>query len=51
MELRRALRPVVKDEELVGAERKLGVRFSLVVRELHLVHAVQEFHDSANLAP
>jgi hypothetical protein len=41
---------MVQDEELVRSERKLGVGPPLVVRELDLVRAVQELHDSPYLS-
>jgi hypothetical protein len=48
--LRCALRPVVKDQKLVGLKCQLRVRLALVIGELNLIGAVQEFHDGADLA-
>jgi hypothetical protein len=41
---------VVEHEELIGAERELGVRFPLVVGELNLIGAIQELHNGSDLA-
>ena len=40
---------MVKDQELVGFQRELGVSLSVVVREFDLDGAIQQFHDSADL--
>ena len=39
----------MQDKELIGRTRQLGVRFSFVVRDFHLVGAVQELHDGTHL--
>ena len=40
---------MMKDQELVGHQRKLRVGHPVVVREFDLAGTIQEFHDSANL--
>jgi hypothetical protein len=41
---------VVEDQKLIGLKRQLRVRLALVIGELDLIGAVNEFDDSADMA-
>jgi len=41
---------MMKNEKLVGGQRNFRIGTSLIVRELHLVRALQQLNHRANLA-